>query len=153
MEAHGYTIFCDDIREEVGGKSTLVGCYTGELLHQGAYPITLPKLGLVVHLLVPPDKMPRTFELNVEFMPTGQMLFNVSNDLTGLDVNSLMPPKDPNVDDEERYIRLASNIILSPFVASQDGKLHVRAMLDGHLVRLGSLKIRRVTDITNPGQA
>lgn len=153
MEAHGYTTFCDDIREEVGGKSTLVGCYTGELVHQAEYPLTLPKLGLFAQLLVPPDKMPQVFELSVDFVPTGQTLINMSNDLAGLDVNALLTPKDPDDEDEERYIVLASKIILSPLVVSQDGKLRVRAMLDGQLVRLGSLKIRRVADITSPSQA
>lgn len=153
MEAHGYTTFCDDIREEVGGKSTLVGCYTGELLHQGDYPLSLPKFGLVTQTLIPPERVPRNFDLIVDYVPTGEVVFKISNDLSGLDVNSLVTPKSADEEDEERYIALGSNIILTPLVIPQDGKLRVRAMLDGHIVRIGLLKIRRVANIANPDQS
>lgn len=36
--------FCDDIRQEVGGKSTLVGVYGNEMVFQGPLPAWLPKL-------------------------------------------------------------------------------------------------------------
>jgi hypothetical protein len=32
----GYTIFCDDIREEIGGKVSLIGIYAGTM---HAYPV------------------------------------------------------------------------------------------------------------------
>lgn len=149
MEARGYTIFCDDIRNEVGGKLTLVGCYTGEMVHEGEYPLALPKLALSVQLLMPPDNMPRTFELIVDYMPTGQVLFAVSNDLTEIDLGPLLTQPSEAEDEEDRYIALGSNITLVPFVVPQDGKLRVRAMLDGQLVKLGSLRIRKVENLAS----
>jgi hypothetical protein len=46
-EAYGYTIFCDDIRVEIGGKLTYVGVYTGPMLVP-TFPFTLQKLALSI---------------------------------------------------------------------------------------------------------
>jgi hypothetical protein len=35
--------FCDDVRQEIGNKFSLMGCY-GSDLYVPAFPITLPKL-------------------------------------------------------------------------------------------------------------
>jgi hypothetical protein len=43
-EPYGYTIFCDDIREEVGGKITYVGTYQKDLILNVAFPAVLPQL-------------------------------------------------------------------------------------------------------------
>jgi hypothetical protein len=47
----GYTTFCDDIRQEVAGKSTLVGVYGPEMTVFGTLPTNLPKLALSVNYL------------------------------------------------------------------------------------------------------
>lgn len=44
------SIFCDDIRQEVGGKLTFVGVYTGFLLVQ-SFPLVLPKFFVSVSFL------------------------------------------------------------------------------------------------------
>jgi hypothetical protein len=41
--------FCDDVRQEVGNKFSLMGCY-GTDLYVPAFPITLPKLCAFVHV-------------------------------------------------------------------------------------------------------
>src|SRR5262249_10273063 len=50
-DAWGYTIFCDDIRVEVGGKLTYVGSYGGRMGVYGTFPCVLPKifLGIVYY--------------------------------------------------------------------------------------------------------
>jgi hypothetical protein len=52
----GFTIFCDDIRRELGGKITLVGIYRAEMLIQGKLPIVLPKLGIAILLQTPVER-------------------------------------------------------------------------------------------------
>lgn len=46
------TLFCDDIREEVSGKMTLVGVYGPNLLVQ-SFPAKIPKLCLHMRLVLP----------------------------------------------------------------------------------------------------
>lgn len=40
----GYTVFCDDIREESSGKVTLVGSYSGSMIVNGQVPLMIPML-------------------------------------------------------------------------------------------------------------
>lgn len=49
---HIETIFCDDIRYEVGGKFSLIGIYSGGLL-VNKFPVTLPKLCLLIKAVTP----------------------------------------------------------------------------------------------------
>jgi hypothetical protein len=44
-DAWGYTLFCDDIREEVGNKLTYLGTYAGRFMHD-KFPFVLPKIAL-----------------------------------------------------------------------------------------------------------
>lgn len=50
-DAYGYTVFCDDIRVEVGNKFTFVGVYPGQfVLYADALPVAIPKLAMSVNL-------------------------------------------------------------------------------------------------------
>lgn len=61
---HVETLFCDDIRHEVGGKLSFIGVYSGGLLVP-AFPITLAKLCLSVKIVTPADDPLRVLNLRV----------------------------------------------------------------------------------------
>src|SRR5712672_674322 len=44
----GFTIFCDDIRNEEAGKFTFVGVYDTAMFIQAEFPFLLPKFGMAV---------------------------------------------------------------------------------------------------------
>ena len=46
------SIFCDDIRQEIGGKITLVGIYADDLILE-SFPLVVSKLGISVKVVVP----------------------------------------------------------------------------------------------------
>lgn len=49
IDSAPYVIFCDDVRQEVGNKLTVVGMYTGDLLmHSPTMPAVLPKFCVLV---------------------------------------------------------------------------------------------------------
>ena len=45
-------IYCDDVRQEVGNKQSLIGVYPGDLYLE-ALPAVLPKLCMVATLVIP----------------------------------------------------------------------------------------------------
>lgn len=49
-----HTIYCDDVRFEVGGKTTFVGTFR-DLNIQGPLPVVIPKICVVVTLQLPAD--------------------------------------------------------------------------------------------------
>lgn len=61
---HVETLFCDDIRHEVGGKLSFIGVYSGGLFVT-AFPVTLPKLCLSVKIISPADEPLRELSLRI----------------------------------------------------------------------------------------
>jgi hypothetical protein len=55
MERHLQTIFCDDIRHELGGKLSYIGVYSGRLIVPD-FPVTLPKLCVAVCALTSAER-------------------------------------------------------------------------------------------------
>lgn len=51
------TTFCDDIRQEVGYKYSMIGCYPGGELIIDRLPVTLPKLFAAVQIITPLSKL------------------------------------------------------------------------------------------------
>src|SRR5262249_159168 len=62
-DVYGYTIFCDDIRVEVGGKLTYVGGFQGVMTVHMPFPATLPRFAMhFVYMqrrpnVIPPSKI------------------------------------------------------------------------------------------------
>lgn len=143
-EAWGYTIFCDDIRAEVGGKLTYVGCYMGgRMLVPGPFPFTLQKLALsvtysqkfgeVVHpnfwIFFPGDAEDKPSLVIEVPQEASEKAFEDSKELakklgshTGVAVGQF-------------YFALTGTVIQRP------GLIRVRAVRDDQLVRLGTLEI------------
>lgn len=51
-ERYVQTIFCDDIRHEINGKTSFIGVYSGDLFVK-TFPVILPKLCLAVKVITP----------------------------------------------------------------------------------------------------
>lgn len=64
MNRHIQTIFCDDIRHEIGGKLSYIGVYSGRLI-VSQFPVTLPKLCLALNVVTSSSEPFRSLSLNV----------------------------------------------------------------------------------------
>ncbi|WP_138918875.1 hypothetical protein [Nitrospirillum viridazoti] len=49
-------VFCDDARQELGHKVSLMGIYTGDMVIEGKAPVSLPKLCIAIWVNLPKDK-------------------------------------------------------------------------------------------------
>lgn len=52
VSVHGF--FCDDVRQEIGGKTSLMGCYHGDILFK-KFPAALHQLCFLGRLVIPVD--------------------------------------------------------------------------------------------------
>jgi len=59
-----HTIWCDDIRQEVGNKPSFMGVFTGGILLP-AVPAALPRLGVYTWVMSPIDKPIESLQLQV----------------------------------------------------------------------------------------
>lgn len=58
------TIYCDDVRQEVGGKLSLIGVYKDVMFVQ-QFPVTLPKLWVVATFVVSKEEPPKSLKFRV----------------------------------------------------------------------------------------
>jgi len=141
----GYTIFCDDIRNEIGGKTTFVGVYDAEMLVHADFPIVVPKLAFGIRYQekrgVYTDE-PVILQIYMPGDEDGKPSFfgELENAAEIRKTTKLAPESDPNV---TRYLQIASNIIASPIGIERAGEIKIRALCGSEVAKLGSLLVRQ----------
>ena len=141
-EAYGITVFCDDIRHEINGKMTLVGCYSSELNFSGPAPGVLPTFSALVSLRFPHGVNFETLILNVAKIEGGESseIFSAETKIAPEAFLDESGNEAENIDD--KVLSIVVPIQWTPLVFSGPAFLRVRAKLDtGQEVRAGSLKI------------
>lgn len=109
---HECTLFLDDVREEVGGKFSLIGLYGKDMVLGVAPPAMLPQLCI----------------MNRIFGGEGQAVFRFSfKDPEGAEI--IADPKQLKVDMRPDSIGNL-NLILSPFAINKAGKYNFTIFLD-----------------------
>jgi hypothetical protein len=146
MDRYGYSIFCDDIRNEAGGKLSFIGCYNGVIFISEPFPLVLPKLCVHVHILSPASRPFRSINVRC-YLPGDNKPFSEE------------PIETPEYRDQTElvahlktdtgaplFIVAASSLIFAPLKLRGSGLLRVRALIDDdHELRLGSLRIEQTS--------
>jgi hypothetical protein len=143
---YGYTIFCDDVRQELGGKTSFIGVYSGMMLVHGEFPLTLPKFGFGISLL----QRREIFEANVElqiFLPgdaeeSPSIALQGSEAVEGAIAARTAAEVEGLPKGDERIIAMHMNVIAAPLILKEPGIMKVRAALRrGDVIRLGTIRI------------
>ena len=139
MGRYLHTIYCDDVRIEVGNKQSLMGIYSGELLVP-EFPIALPKLCIVVNLVTPIDKPLK--ELTIKITQNNETLIEVP--VTG---EQLTQPQSSIIengekDNPDRRIALNFTLMLAPFSIEKECILRVRAVTESGELKGNGLRIK-----------
>lgn len=137
--------YCDDIRQEVGNKTSLIGCYQGELLVQAA-PSALPKLCAFVSVTTPKDRPFKSLRIRVLVADT---------ELAVLEIPEEGLRKAPrNMEDGTTRISVSTALMFAPFVIEKATLLRVVAITEeGELIgpRL-AIKVQALQDAPAPGE-
>jgi hypothetical protein len=141
MFAYGVTTFCDDIRDEVCVKKTLVGVYGAELLLYSDFPAILPKFGIFVQLRFEPVTV-TSATLHIYF--PGKEAPLITQQLP------IPPVENTNTveyTDKEVTPTMSANysLILSPVELENEGLIKVRAEINGQIIKAGTLSIKKAT--------
>src|SRR5437763_17222776 len=65
----GHSVFCDDIRAELGNKLSLMGVYATDILIATAPPVMFAKLGVVTWVISDRDDLPQKVTLRILIPP------------------------------------------------------------------------------------
>ncbi len=121
--------FCDDVRQEVGNKVSLIGCYGSDLIVEG-FPAVLPKLFIYVQAVTPLDTMFSNLKLRTDLNGDTIAELNVPCDL-------LNKPRD-----EAKNFKALAIMSFSPLVITEPSTLKVIAETEDGDFYGGSLWIR-----------
>lgn len=143
------TLFCDDIRFEIGNKRTYVGCFDGALIVE-ELPAVLPRLCASVTLYL--SRFPDT-DTDVEariFLPGDapeKPSFTSETKIPG----GLKPPPMvfSDASDANPRLKIQQDFVLSPVEIKQAGLISVRLAYGAESIRAGSLEIR-LTEVEGP---
>jgi hypothetical protein len=138
----GHTIFCDDIRHEVGGKLTFVGVYQNHLaLTQ--FPAVLSKFGFGISFFQRPEVFEPAVKLLVFVPGDSPEVASIQVDINELSPGEVMEKASafretfPRADSS--YIAGRANLVLEQFTINEPGAVKVRIEHRGKLVRLGAM--------------
>ena len=134
---YGYTIFCDDIRQEMGGKVSHMGIYGGKLIVNSPLPVTLPKLALAVHYFERPSESTESVTLQI-YMP-GEADPITKVELPVIEARAQAPPQD--TPESDPLIGVIGLIMVTPFEPKSEGLIRVRAYRGDLEIRLGTLSV------------
>jgi hypothetical protein len=126
-----HCLFCDDVRHEVGNKTSLMGMYFSDLYIQTPAPIVLPKFCIAIWLITDVDDPPTQFTVRLLTPPNGTELFK----LEGQGAIPAVPT--------EGAVKLIATMIIpiSQFVLEQDGYIEVMLDTDRGSIRAGRLMV------------
>ena len=138
MNRHVFTIFCDDIRQEIGGKLSYIGVY-GAQMFVPSFPISLPKLCLAMSMITPVDTPFRKLAMRILKDDT-QLAEGVLDEtqLAGAVEASTDVPADERKD---RILTLQSMFVFSPFQLEGPCTLKVRVETESGELRGVGLRI------------
>lgn len=134
----GYTIFCDDWRQEVTGKFIFIGVYQADIILFGESPQLLPQFAAVVHYLERPGESDLPVKLKM-FVPGSDGPI-VEVELPVAEARKSVFNSDDEM--EDRVIRIMIPIKVAPLILQLDGLIKVRAYRGDDEIRLGTLKVR-----------
>jgi hypothetical protein len=148
----GYTIFCDDIRLEMGGQFSFVGVYPHEMQVHVDLPVAIPKLSLAVHFFCRADQLDEPVQVRI--MEPGASIDAPTHSFD-LPIDHIRnTAQAPDAGAEEPMVGGMFPVMFAPFRIEKEGRLNVRAVRAGKAIRLGSLLIRRAPQfIAGPSDA
>ena len=121
------TIFCDDIRQEVGGKVTYVGVYNWQM-YLSSFPATLSKLCIAVRVVSPFEKPLK--KLSLRILRDTEVL--AEGELDQDQLSNIIEASDGVPEDErkDRVALLQMFFVFSPFQIDEPCAIRVRADTD-----------------------
>lgn len=149
MNRHILTVFCDDIRQEIGGKLSYIGVFSGGLFVP-TFPITLPKLCLAMSVVTPADEPFRKLSFRV-LKGEEQLAEGVLDEAQLANVVDVTDDVTENERKDRMHV-LQTIFIFSPFQLEGPCVLRVRAETEeGELRGLG-LRIEQTLGGASPEQ-
>jgi hypothetical protein len=155
-EPFGYSVFCEDIRQEMGNKPSFMGVMIG-VIFANEFPIVLPRFSVAMTFFEPRSwalKRDWPVPLSISFPGIGE---EISGEIgvpskDAIESNSRTTlPDDPDI---PRGVIFFVGLQMAPITISEPGRIKVRARYaDGHIIKMGALRVERQSSEPIPSTA
>jgi uncharacterized protein DUF6941 len=128
------SVFCDDIRMEVGNKFSIMGIYSGDIIiNHPQQPTLLPKLGAVVFLITDLNDIPEHISISVYLPPNRTELLKMEMDV-------------PKLEHQEDAVKaqFRSIVVFPPVTLTEEGFIEITINTGREELRAGRLFVRFV---------
>jgi hypothetical protein len=127
---YGYSIFCDDIRNEPGGKLSFVGCYNAVMFTAPRFPLVLPKFCIHLHVFSPATQ-PYESVLSRCYVPgrsdpVAEEAIEVPRLSDQMNLLASLPKGEA-----PPCIVVAASLVFEPFEIPEPGMIHIRTLING----------------------
>lgn len=137
--------FCDDIRSEVGNKTSLMGVYSGDMFVP-QIPIVLPKLCATVFCRTKCGNEIISLSISVSSRQRG-VITEASVDEATIQKLQARVHADESTDDPFEWINIGMNLTMSPFPIEAEDMLSVVVVANGEVLKAGRLRIRQAPEL------
>ena len=140
----GSTIFCDDIRHELGGKVSYIGIYAGEINSHRPLPITLSKFGFAIRYSERTGESTEEVSVGIYFPgdPEGEPSTKLK--LPIQEMRSKTPDPELMKISQDPLMTMISHIVLEGLVLKEEGRIKVRAYRGDLEIRMGTLLVQHI---------
>lgn len=135
-DPYGMAFFCEDIRQEIEGKTSYMGIFGANITLRGERPATLPKLCVAAHINIPSSWHKPHVRIVVLRVTEGP-----EEEISSVD-GEVGTPEDRVVADHI-YTQLVAHNSIVPFRVHEDCELVVRAFINKDTgLNLGAIPIK-----------
>lgn len=127
------SLFCDDIRREIGNKFSLMGCYGKDLLLE-KLPAVIPKLCVQIRVITPTERPFHEIKIRV-IMNDDEVLAEVNANLSESTAAS----------SEDTMYTAMAHVVISPLPINDETKIRVEVDAGEGPMKGGSLKISTIS--------
>jgi hypothetical protein len=151
-DAFGYVIFCDDVRQEVGGKLTFVGVYQTFLFVHQDFPASLGKLVLSINYSERIGIEPKPTSLHIWLPGDPDDQASWVGEFPMADIHRaptmLQTGEDQGLP-PAKFINVGTQIVITPLQLKSPGLISVRIQRGEEMIHLGSLRILKAPATDN----
>ncbi len=144
MNEYVHALFCDDIRQEIGGKVTFVGAYAGFAVIP-AYPAVVPKICVAVWTVLPADARPKNIVTRL-FLDDSEVLRLPTENIELPDKVGFPSELDLPDGAEVYTLQFPQLAIIGPLNLDGPAAFRVKVDIDGREIRGPSLYFTRQKD-------
>lgn len=133
-------IYCDDVREEAGGKLSYMGIYRGDMIVAAPFPTALPKMMVIAIYAEPTSEV---------WLPVKVRVYGPDRSEDADPSMEFEVPYDPSAEAlipgdslENKMRQIVMPVVFAPFIIPAPGKVRLHFERDGVVYRAGALSVQ-----------